>query len=138
MAFESTPRRRPGAPGTLLGQIDVELRERIEEAVDFVGLELLVAARRAAGRPAPVADSARDREEFTVMVRAFLQRLERDLGSTPPPPAAVEDLVGTQVALAKALPDYWQRFDEVRLAYAAEQPASGSERGGLLRRIFSR
>ena len=50
--------------------------------------------------------------------------------------APLADLVSAQVALAKRRPDYWQRFDAVRAAYAAERQASGGERGGLLRRLF--
>src|SRR5207247_590310 len=45
------------------------------EAVDFACLDALVAWRRAHGLPAPVAESARDREEFARSVRAFLERL---------------------------------------------------------------
>lgn len=136
MAFTISSRRDPEAPPTLLGQIDAELRGRIEDAVDYVCLDVLVASRQARGFPAPAADSARDREEFDAMVRAFLERLSADLSAGAPPGATVADLVGLQVALAKQRPDYWQRFESVRAAYAAERQASGGERGGLLRRFF--
>ena len=53
--------------------------------------------------------------------------------------------MSVQVALARTLPDYWQRFDAVRARYLAEpasgRPAadeSGSEGRGLLARLFGR
>ena len=46
--------------------------------------------------------------------------------------------MATQIALARSLPDYWQRFDAVRLEYAAERAVSGGESRGLLRRLFGR
>src|SRR5207249_883238 len=52
-----------------------------EEAVDFACLDALVERRRAHGLPAPVADSARDRDEFTQRVRTFLAEL-RDAVAT--------------------------------------------------------
>lgn len=137
MAFSISSRRDPDAPSSLLGQIDAELRRRIEEAVDYLCLDVLVASRRARGLSAPVADSASDRDEFEGMVRTFLQSLRADLPGTAAAGDTLADLVSAQVALAKRLPDYWQRFDAVRAAYAAaERPASGGERGGLLRRLF--
>ena len=136
MAFTISSRRDPQAPPTLRGQIDAELRGRIEDAVDYVCLDVLVASRRARGLPAPVADNSRDRAEFEAMVRAFLERLGGDLRGGPPPGASIADLVGFQVSLAKQQPDYWQRFESVRAAYAAEPQASGGERGGLLHRFF--
>jgi hypothetical protein len=113
---------------------------------------VMVQARRRRGRPGPVAASAGDRQEFEVGVRAFLERLSADLGPAPGPQQrsraqeaiagaggqAVAQLVARQVALAKTLPDYWQRFDAVRLAYTAERLASGGERRGLLGRLLSR
>jgi hypothetical protein len=146
-------RSRPGQPRDLLAQIHDELRERVEEAVDHVALELLVETRKAAGRPHPVADSARDRAEFEAGARMFLEHLHAHLavadpGGSPEPEAgeraggeaedAIARLLRIQVALAKTRPDYWQRFDELRLAYLAEQIASGGERRGLLRRVFGR
>ena len=43
-----------------------------------------------------------------------------------------------QAALARELPGYWQRFDEVRTTYTAECIASGGERRDALRRLFGR
>jgi hypothetical protein len=142
-------RTRPGQPRDLLALVDQEVRERIEEAVDYVSLEVLVQSRRQHGLPAPAADNARDRKEFEGGVRTFLERLRADIAPTLPPErrqeaeataarAGADPLAGLltlQVALAKALPDYWQRFEATRRAYTAERAASGP---GLLRRLFSR
>ena len=46
-------------------------------------------------------------------------------------------LLAVHVALARELPDYWQRFEAGRTAYA-EQIESGGERRGLLGRLFGR
>jgi hypothetical protein len=135
--------------GDLASRIESELRERIEEALDAACLDTLVRVRQAQQLPAPVADSERDRAEYQSEVRLLLDRLhahfapvvEGDVrrtgvratqGSGDP----VADLMATQVALARTLPDYWQRFDTVRLEYAAERSASSGESRGLLRRLF--
>ena len=47
-------------------------------------------------------------------------------------------LLAVQLVLARELPDYWQRFDAMRLAYTAERVGSGGERRGLLGRLFGR
>ncbi len=135
--------------GDLASRIESELRERIEEALDAACLDTLVRVRQARQLPPPVADSERDRAEYQSEVRLLLERLhahfapfvEGDVrrtgvratqGSGDP----VADLMATQVALARTLPDYWQRFDTVRLEYAAERSASSGESRGLLRRLF--
>jgi hypothetical protein len=46
-------------------------------------------------------------------------------------------LLGVHVALARELPDYWQRFESARTAYAEHTDSSG-ERRGLLARLFGR
>ncbi len=110
------------------------MRERIADAVDSVSLEVMVRRRRNQGLPEPVADSARDREEFNAGVHAFLERLRAELlpALSPQRSKAVEaasraggdplaDLLVLQVALARELPDYWQRFDAVRLAFTGER-----------------
>jgi hypothetical protein len=134
----------------LAARIDEELRGRLEEVVDFVCLDAMVQHRRARDLPAPVADSARDREEFAGEVRAFLARLAALTADLAPEQRrrveAVEQgtgdetarLLAVQVALARALPDYWQRFDAARLAYTAGRVASGGERRGRLDRLFGR
>jgi hypothetical protein len=136
-------RTPPGAPRDLLSLIDAELRERLEEAVDHACLDAMVSARRAAGAPAPVADDVRDREEFTASVRALLERLRDEI-----PPAADEvaqgdeewRLLAVQVGRAKALPDYWQRFEVVRQRFAADYAPrrSGGAGGGIFGRLFGR
>jgi hypothetical protein len=129
--------------------IEAEVRDRIEEAVDHASLEALVAARRARGLPLPAADSASDRAEFDAGVRAFLERLRADLepllteeqrrkrqeASAREGRDDVARLLDGQVALARTLPDYWQRFEAARAAYA-EQAVSRRERRGLLGRLL--
>jgi hypothetical protein len=151
--FNTSLRRGAGEPQDLIARVDAEVRDRIGEAVDFVCLESLVHARRAEGLPAPVADSALDRAEFDRRVETFLARLgdamlpvldteqrqslaaaERAAGDR------LAQLIAVQVALAKLLPDYWQRFEQARVAYAQEAgepaPASGRDRPGWLHRLF--
>ena len=153
--FNTALRRGTGEPRDLIARVDAEVRERIAEAVDFVCLESLVQSRRASGLSAPVADSTSDRAEFDRRVETFLARLadamlasldaeqqgsltaaERKGGDQ------LDQLVAVQVALAKLLPDYWQRFEQVRVTYAAEtgvsMPASGSDRPGWLDRLLGR
>lgn len=144
-------RTRPGQPRDLRALVDAEIRERIEDAVDHGVLDIMVEARRRRGRPAPAADSASDRAEFEAEVRALLEHLAAQL--EPALDARQRDqadealgragrdpmgrLLARQIALAKALPDYWQRFDTARQAYAAQRLQSGSERRGLLGRLLS-
>ena len=149
--FGTSLRRDPNQPADLSARIDAQLRERLEEAVDFVCLGALVERRRALALPPPSADNTRDREEFTQSVRAFLAELqaaivptldeaqrqkvaaaERALGDE------TQRLLGVHVALARELPDYWQRFETARTTYTAARVTSGRERGGLLGRLFGR
>ena len=137
------PFRHPDRAANLHSRIEHEVRERLEEAIDFVCLEALVKARRTAGGTAPVADSAADRAEYQVHVAAFLRRLTAEIAATDSSPAkdgvaADSELLARQVTLARTMPDYWQRFETVSARYLAEPPASGSERRGLLARIFGR
>lgn len=145
-------RSRPDQPRDLLAQIEAEVRERIEEAVDHVSLGVMVQRRRARGLPAPVPDNPGDRREFEASVRKFLEHLTaelvRDLGGEARQRVdqavarAGQDpsarLVAAQVALARTLPDYWQRFDAVRVAYTAAQGESGGDSRGFLGRLFGR
>ena len=155
------PFRHPDRTHDLSTRIDMEVRERLEEAVDFVCLEALVQTRRRRGLPPPAADNNADRRDYLANVSAFLTQLERDLTEnltadqrarlsavTAGAPDGETKLVTTQVALARLLPDYWQRFDAVRTRYlddAASQPErggagdeSGRESRGLLGRLFGR
>jgi hypothetical protein len=126
-------------------RIEHEVRERLEEAIDFVCLEALVNARRASGAAAPVADNTVDRAEYQAHVSAFLRLLAAELRppSAPQLRAAATDvadaqLLTRQVALARTLPDYWQQFETLSARYLAEPSASGSERRSLLARLFGR
>jgi hypothetical protein len=149
--FGTSLRRDPRQPADLSTRIDEQLRERLEEAVDFVCLGALVERRRALALPVPRADSARDREEFTQSVRAFLAELQAAIvpGLDEAPRRKVEAaergpgdemqrLLAMHVALARELPDYWQRFQAAAAGYTAARVSSGRERGGLLGRLFGR
>ena len=149
--FGTSLRRDPSQPGGLAARIDAQLRERLEEAVDFVCLDVLVQRRRALALPPPSADNPRDREEFLRSVRTFLERMKAellpDLGAEPRAKVAAAEatpgdedarLLGVHVVLARELPDYWQRFETARATYTAEQVASGGERRGMLGRLFGR
>ena len=144
------PFRTPeGAPRDLLSLIDAELRERLEEAVDHACLDAMVSTRRKANEQPPVADDARDREEFTASVRAFLERLRDEipaaasdaLRTTPEPGAGASEewrLLTWQIERAKALPDYWQRFEAVRLRFNDDYEQLRRVRRGVLGRLFGR
>jgi hypothetical protein len=150
--FNTSLRRGAGEPRDLIARVDAEVGERIGEAVDFVCLESMVNARTASGQPAPLPDSARDRAEFDRRVDAFLAHLadamlgELDAEQRRSVEAAgagdgnrLSRLVAVQVALAKLLPDYWQRFEQVRAAQAAtpDEPAvSGRNRPRWLERLL--
>jgi hypothetical protein len=137
-----------GARADLVTRIDAELRERLEEAVEFLCLDVMVQRRGALGLPPPEADSAGDRAEFTAQVRVFLERLgDLAAGLGPEQRRKVEAaqrgagdetarLLAVQLVLARELPDYWHRFDAARVAYAAERIGSGGERRGLFGRLF--
>jgi hypothetical protein len=133
--FGGAFRRDPDQPPDLHARIDAQLTERIEEAVDFVCLDALVESRRARQMAHPAADSAEDRAEFEAGVRRFLERLEESLlplltaeqrrGLPADRGARGErERLALQVMLAKALPDYWQRFDALRTAFTADIVAS--------------
>jgi hypothetical protein len=144
------PFRHPDRSHDLRTRIDYEVRERLEEAIDFVCLDALVSARKARGLPAPESDNEADRKEYAVHVLGFLRLLDAALADgehddprrvTAPPAHADEQarLLAGQVALAKRLPDYWQRFELMRARYLAEPaPPSGGERRSALARLFGR
>jgi hypothetical protein len=137
------PFRHPDRSHDLDTRIAHEVRERLEEAIDFVCLDALVRARQARGLPAPAADSVADRAEYTRHVLALLRRLDAEV---PPPNATSraagrdeqERLLASQVACARTLPDYWQRFEAVSERFLAELAPSGGERRGVLARLFGR
>ena len=80
--FGTSLRRDPNQPADLNARIEAQLRERLEEAVDFVCLEALVKRRQALSLPAPSADNTRDREEFTRSVHTFLAELASAIAPT--------------------------------------------------------
>jgi hypothetical protein len=144
------PFRHPDRSHDLRTRIDHEVRERLEEAIDFVCLDALVSARKARGLPAPASDNDADRAEYGAHVLAFLRLLDAHLAAgtidgprhASEPPAAADEptrLLGGQLELAKRLPDYWQRFELMRARYVAEPPPpSGGERRSVLARLFGR
>lgn len=148
------PFRHPDRSHDLGTRIEMEVRERLEEAVDHVCLEALVRARRAAGQPPPAADSLADKRVYADNVLTLLRQLGAELvpGLSPEQQRRVAAvgaagdeqtrLMATQVCLARLLPDYWQRFESISLRYL-DAPAdrggrSGSQGRGLLGRIFGR
>ena len=148
--FGTSLRRDPHQPRDLNARIEAQLRERLEEAVDFVCLEALVRRRQALSLPAPSADNTRDREEFTLSVHAFLSELRAAIAPTlseaqrqkvaaaeRAPGDDTQRLLGVHVVLARELPDYWQRFESARTIYA-EHVGSGGQRRGMLGRLFGR
>lgn len=144
------PFRHPDRTHDLRTRIDYEVRERLEEAVDFVCLDALVTARKTRGLPAPASDNDADRAEYGAHVLAFLRLLAAHLAAgitddprrAIAPPAGADEstrLLAGQLELAKRLPDYWQRFELMRARYLAEPPPpSGGERRSVLARLFGR
>jgi hypothetical protein len=144
------PFRHPDRSADLVARIEYEVRERLEEAVDYVCLEALVRDRRARGLPPPAAESADDRRTYTDNVLTFLRLLRRELtpalsadeqrkavGAAEAPGDEQARLIATQVTLARTLPDYWQRFETVSSGYLAGlDAASGREGRSLLTRLF--
>lgn len=153
--FNTALRRGAGEPRDLIARVDAEVRDRIGEAVDFVCLASMVESRRTAGLPPPAPDSTSDRAEFDRRVEAFLASLGAAMLSSLDAESqrsveaagrgAGDRLIGlltVQVALAKRLPDYWQRFEQLRAADVGETddraPSSGGDRPGWLHRLFGR
>ncbi len=138
------PFRHPDRAHDLDTRIEHEVRERLEEAIDFVCLDALVRVRQARGLPAPVADNAADRAEYTQHVLAFLRVLDAEVPAADARRARggadTEEarLLAAQVARARALPDYWQRFETLSARFLAEPASSGGERRGVLARLFGR
>lgn len=144
------PFRHPDRSADLNARIEYEVRERLEEAIDYVCLEALVRERRARGLPPPAADNVDDRRAYDGNVLAFLRLLRRELTPALSPDgqrraASLAEAPGTeparlltvQVAMARELPDYWQRFEAVSGSFlAGEAVSSGREGRGLLARLF--
>jgi len=73
------PFRHPNRAHDLDTRLGHEVRERLEEAIDFVCLDALVRTRQARGLPPPQADNAADRAEYTQNVLAFLRLLDAEV-----------------------------------------------------------
>lgn len=150
--FNTSLRRHPGDPRGLVEQIDALVKERLEEAVEFGCLDLLVQSRRVHRRPAPEKDSEKDRQEFQALVRELLIYLRGELreGLTPEDLQKIsqaEDaqggqelprLLAGQTALARMLPDYWQRFETLKTAFTRARLSPPPPRPSLLDRLFRR
>jgi hypothetical protein len=137
------PFRHPDRSHDLSTRIEYEVRERLEEAIDFVCLDALVRARQERSLPAPAADSTADRAEYAQYVIAFLRLLDAEISLPDRAERAGNGdeqtrLVAAQVALARSLPDYWQRFEALSARFLADPVPSGGERLGVLARLFGR
>jgi transposase InsO family protein len=147
------PFRHPDRSQDLAARIEFEVRERLEEAIDYVCLQALVRERKARGLPPPAADNSEDRRAYTGNVLALLRLLRQELTGALGPEEqrkitgtteAMGDeqalLIAVQVAMARRLPDYWQRFEAISDGYLADptRGRSGSEGSGLIARLLGR
>ena len=142
----------PGDPRGLGERIEAAVEERLEEAVEFVCMDLLVQLRRAHGRPAPVAKSASDQQEFHGLVSEWLLHLRGALLDGLPPeevqkvsqaeadrgPEEIPRLLRGQAPLAPTLPDYWQRFETLRAAFTQARLGAPGPGPGFLGHLFGR
>jgi hypothetical protein len=147
-----TPRafgHQHGDPRPLAERIEAQLRARIAEAAEMASLDLLVALRAKAGRPAPEDGNEPDRAELSTLAFDFLAHLRATLaaGLAEPDRAALESAetnagdrrtraLAGHALLARRLADYWQRFEADRLAFAEARLTSVGQERGWLRRIF--
>ena len=150
--FDTSLRRDPHDPRPLAERIEALVRERIEEAVEFVCMDLLVQLRRAHSRPSPQAGNASDREEFQRLVRDLLLHLRAAFADGLPSedlqkvsqaedthgPGEVSRLLAGQTFLARTLPDYWRRFETFRGAFTHVRLSAPSPRPGLFDRLRRR
>jgi len=150
--FGTSLRRNPEDPRGLLERIEAQIRERLEETVDFVCLDLMVQVRRQHGRALPEAQNEKDRQEFRGLVREFLAYLrkaywaeiseaEQRMVAQAEAGAGREEpqrLLAAHVALARDLPDYWQRFEAFRTAFARERLAAPPSKSSFLDRVLGR
>jgi hypothetical protein len=138
------PFRHPDRSHDLNTRIEHEVRERLEEAIDFVCLDALVRARRARGLPPPADGNTADRAEYMQHVLTFLRLLDAEVPANDARPVRGEGgadearMLAGQVARARTLPDYWQRFEALSARFLAEPVPSGGERRGVLARLFGR
>ena len=139
-----------GDPRTLAERIDAQLRERIQEAVELAALELMVEHRRRLGRLAPETSNDADRREFEATARDLLAHLRgafwahltteqrAELQRAEARVAEPHRLLTSQTALARQLPDYWQRFETYRADFAQARLGGPSRRRGWIARLFGR
>lgn len=138
-----------GDPRSLAQRIEAQLRARIAEAAEMASLDLLVALRAKAGRPAPEDGNERDRAELSALAFDFLAHLraalaaalaEADRGALEGAERAAADAQARALAghafLARRLADYWQRFEAGRQAFAESRLTSFGQDKGWLKRIF--
>jgi hypothetical protein len=131
--FGTSLRRDADDRRRLWERIDAQIAERIEDALDSACLDLMVQVRRDRDLPMPLATSPQDRGEFEGLVAALLDRLgalSADLTAEqqsrlPLRSSRARGDLELQVALAKLLPDYWIRFDQVRMEFVDARRASG-------------
>jgi hypothetical protein len=74
-------------------------------------------------------------------VRGLLERLRDEIPADANEVAPGDEewrLLAVQIGRAKALPDYWQRFEAVRLRFTSEYVTSRGARRGVLGRLFGR
>jgi hypothetical protein len=149
--FPTSIRRRADDPRPLVERINAQLLERIEEAVEMSGLELMVELRKAEGQPAPETSSAPDRAEFRArgreMLEAITEAFRAELGPEDRAALAAAEARGAddqgrrlagQVHLAKTLPDYWQRFEAHRAAHSKARLSAARRPGSWLGRLLGR
>jgi hypothetical protein len=139
-----------GDPRTLAERIHQQLRERIQEAAEMAGLELMVERRRRRGLPPLETSSDPDRREFEQTARDLLAYLRSALVAdlAPDDRAALESaeagqdppahLLSAHVYLAGRLPDYWQRFESGRAEFARSRLDAPLPSTGWLGRFFGR
>jgi hypothetical protein len=149
-AFSGAFPHQHGDPRGLIERIHAQLRERIEEAVEMAALELLVKLREAHGQPAPDSASAADRREFERTSRELLAYLHdafaaeltsEQRGASERTQAEArhdQPLIAVQALLARRLPDYWQRFERHRAAYAQARIDAPAARAGWFDRLRHR
>lgn len=150
--FGTSLRRNPEDSRGLLERIDAQVRERLEEAAEMMCLDLMVQLRRHQGRPLPEQKSDKDREEFRALVRELLLYLrdqfwaglteaEQQQAREAEALAGGEEvahLLALQTSLARHLPDYWQRLEGFRVAFAEERLQALSPKRRLLDRLLGR
>jgi hypothetical protein len=138
-----------GDPRSLRERIDAQIRDRIVEATEMGALDLLVELRRRNQRPLPEDGNARDHDELRALTERLFagidEAFQASLAEADRQPCAEaraaasdtrEAILAGQVALAKRLPDYWQRFEAHRSDVASRTLGEAEARPSWLRRLF--